>query len=93
MIKESGLIGIWEDLSDDMTISDDNVNLCQPMLRPINNDNYFLGEAVFARCLSSLKPERVEASSQLSSPAQTTYDGDKAEFVEHIRKVINSVIL
>jgi 6-phosphogluconate dehydrogenase len=46
-----------------------------------------LGEAVFARCLSSLKDERVEASKQLKGPAVTKYSGDKKEFVEHIRKV------
>ena len=45
------------------------------------------GEAVFARCLSSLKDERVEASKQLKGPAVTKYSGDKKEFVEHIRKV------
>ena len=45
-----------------------------------------LGEAVFARCLSALKDERVEASKQLKGPAVTKYSGDKNEFVEHIRK-------
>jgi 6-phosphogluconate dehydrogenase len=46
-----------------------------------------LGEAVFARCLSSLKDERVQASKQLKGPAVTKYSGDKKEFIEHIRKV------
>ena len=42
---------------------------------------------MFARCLSSLKDERVQASTQLKGPAKTKYEGDKKEFVEHIRKV------
>jgi len=45
------------------------------------------GEAVFARCLSSLKDERMEASHLLLGPKVTRYDGDKKEFAEHIRKV------
>lgn len=45
------------------------------------------GEAVFARCLSSLKEERVEASRSLSGPQGVKYDGDKAAFLEDIRKV------
>lgn len=45
------------------------------------------GEAVFARCLSSLKDERVQASKVLHGPASSKYTGDKAEFIEHIRKV------
>ncbi|XP_028393838.1 6-phosphogluconate dehydrogenase, decarboxylating-like [Dendronephthya gigantea] len=47
-----------------------------------------IGEAVFARCLSSLKDERVEASKQLKGPSVTKYSGDKKEFVEHIRKAL-----
>lgn len=45
------------------------------------------GEAVFARCLSSLKEERVEASCSLSGPEGVKYSGDKAAFLEDIRKV------
>ena len=45
------------------------------------------GESVFARCLSALKDERVHASTKLKGPANTKYEGDKAEFIEHIRKV------
>ena len=48
------------------------------------------GESVFARCLSSLKSERVEASKVLKGKIVSKYDGDKKEFVEHIRKVILS---
>ncbi|XP_072036431.1 6-phosphogluconate dehydrogenase, decarboxylating-like [Amphiura filiformis] len=47
-----------------------------------------IGEAVFARCLSSLKGERIEASKHLPGPAAVKFDGDKAEFVEHIRKAL-----
>lgn len=45
------------------------------------------GEAVFARCLSSLKEERVEASRSLSGPQGVKFQGDKAVFLEDIRKV------
>ncbi len=36
-----------------------------------------IGESVFARCLSSIKDERVRASGVLRGPEQTTYSGDK----------------
>lgn len=45
------------------------------------------GEAVFARCLSSLKEERVEASRSLSGPQGVKFSGEKAAFLEDIRKV------
>lgn len=47
-----------------------------------------IGESVFARCLSSLKNERVEASKVLKGKIVSKYDGDKKEFVEHIRKAL-----
>ncbi|GLH05796.1 6-phosphogluconate dehydrogenase, decarboxylating [Gryllus bimaculatus] len=47
-----------------------------------------IGEAVFARCLSSLKDERRQASSVLKGPTNTTYKGDKKEFLEHIRQAL-----
>lgn len=46
-----------------------------------------IGESVFARCLSSLKEERVAASKQLPGPGKIQFDGDVKEFVEHIKKV------
>lgn len=49
------------------------------------------GEAVFARCLSSLKDERVEASRSLSGPQGVKFSGDKAAFLEDIRKVEHTV--
>ncbi|KAM4704415.1 6-phosphogluconate dehydrogenase, decarboxylating [Rhinophrynus dorsalis] len=47
-----------------------------------------IGEAVFARCLSSLKSERIVASKQLKGPIQTTFKGDKKTFLEDIRKAL-----
>lgn len=47
-----------------------------------------VGESVFARCLSSLKDERVEASKSLPGPSETRYKGDRTEFIEHIRKAL-----
>jgi len=46
-----------------------------------------IGEAVFARCLSALKDERVEASKILNGPA-TTFDGDKAELIEDLKQAL-----
>ena len=43
---------------------------------------------MFARCLSSLKDERVQASKQLTGPSETTYSGDKKEFIENIRQAL-----
>lgn len=48
----------------------------------------FLAESVFARCLSSLKNDRVAASKKLEGPKQTKYTGDKTAFIEDIRLVI-----
>ncbi|XP_006785836.1 6-phosphogluconate dehydrogenase, decarboxylating [Neolamprologus brichardi] len=47
-----------------------------------------IGEAVFARCLSSLKDERVEASRSLSGPQGVKFSGNKATFLEDIRKAL-----
>lgn len=46
-----------------------------------------IGEAVFARCLSALKDERVEAAKVLSGPA-TKFDGDKAALVEDLKQAL-----
>ncbi len=46
-----------------------------------------IGEAVFARCLSAMKDERVEAS-VLFPHEIPEYTGDKAEFIECIRKAL-----
>jgi len=47
-----------------------------------------IGEAVFARCLSSLKDERVEAEKQLQGPANTRYQGNREEFINHIKNAL-----
>merc|ERR1712077_17523 len=47
-----------------------------------------IGEAVFARCLSSIKSERMRASEVLKGPDVTKYSGDKKEFIEDIRKAL-----
>lgn len=44
-------------------------------------------EAVFARCISAIKDERVAASKILSGP-EGLYQGDKQEFLEAIRKAL-----
>lgn len=47
-----------------------------------------IGESVFARCLSSLKEARVAASSKLHGPTSAHFTGDKAAFVDHVRKAL-----
>lgn len=42
-----------------------------------------IGEAVFARCLSALKDERVAASKELKGPS-ATFQGDKLAFVKDL---------
>jgi len=44
-------------------------------------------EAVFARCLSALKDERLAASKVLAGPNKV-YDGDKKLFTEHLRQAL-----
>jgi len=46
-----------------------------------------IAEAVFARCISAIKDERVAASKILSGPAKIT-DIDKKEFIGNIRKAL-----
>lgn len=46
-----------------------------------------IGEAVFARCLSAQKDERVVASKVIKGP-QPTFTGDKNAFVEDIRQAL-----
>lgn len=46
-----------------------------------------IAEAVFARCLSSIKDERVNAS-KLFNKERKIYDGDKKAFAEDIRKAL-----
>lgn len=46
-----------------------------------------IGEAVFARCLSAMKEERVEASKVLQGP-KPSFTGDKKQFVEDLREAL-----
>lgn len=43
-------------------------------------------DAVFARYLSSLKQQRVAASKVLSGPQSEAFSGDKADFIEKVRR-------
>lgn len=45
-------------------------------------------ESVFARFLSAMKEERVEASKILKGPHNAPYEGDEREFVEAVRKAL-----
>ncbi len=46
-----------------------------------------IAEAVFARCLSAIKEERVAASKELSGP-EVIFDGDAEAFVEAIKSAL-----
>ncbi len=46
-----------------------------------------IGEAVYARTLSAMKEERVEASKILSGPTPN-FEGDKKAFIEDLRKAL-----
>ncbi|WP_423394861.1 NADP-dependent phosphogluconate dehydrogenase [Burkholderia sp. LMG 21824] len=45
-------------------------------------------ESVFARVLSSLKTERIAASKILSGPVAVPLDGDRAAFIEAVRRAL-----
>jgi len=47
-----------------------------------------IGESVFARCLSALKDERVAASKILTGPEAKPEVGDRAEFIENVRRAL-----
>ncbi|MCL1952072.1 MAG: decarboxylating NADP(+)-dependent phosphogluconate dehydrogenase [Oscillospiraceae bacterium] len=46
-----------------------------------------IGEAVYARCLSAIKEERVRASAILTGPSGK-FEGDRAAFIEDIRQAL-----
>lgn len=46
-----------------------------------------IGEAVFARCLSSLKAERTRASEKLKGP-EISFSGDKQEILDDIEQAL-----
>ncbi|CAM3190534.1 gluconate-6-phosphate dehydrogenase, decarboxylating [Xenorhabdus nematophila ATCC 19061] len=45
-------------------------------------------ESVFARYISSMKDQRVAASNVLSGPEVQPFNGDKAEFIEKVRRAL-----
>lgn len=47
-----------------------------------------IGEAVFARCLSSMKDERVRASKALAGPALKPFEGDKQQFIDDLEQAL-----
>jgi 6-phosphogluconate dehydrogenase len=47
-----------------------------------------IGESVFARCLSALKEERVDASKILLGPATKASVGDRVTFIEDVRRAL-----
>lgn len=47
-----------------------------------------IGEAVFARCLSAIKAERVEASKVLSGPQIERLEGDKQQFIDDLEQAL-----
>src|SRR3954454_22195485 len=47
-----------------------------------------IGEAVFARCLSAIKEERVRASKVLNSPGKSEAPQDKKAFIEDVRRAL-----
>ncbi len=55
------------------------LNLGQPLT--------LIGEAVFARCLSALKEERVKASKSLKGP-RTSFRGDKEKFLHDLSQAL-----
>lgn len=47
-----------------------------------------IGEAVFARCLSALKDERVAAAKVLPGPKTAKFSGNKAKFVDDLQQAL-----
>lgn len=47
-----------------------------------------IGEAVFARCLSSLKNERQRASKLLVPPKRQPFEGDKEQFIDDLEQAL-----
>jgi len=47
-----------------------------------------IGEAVFARCLSAMKADRVEASKILPSGPCEVFKGDKQKFIDGVRDAV-----
>ena len=47
-----------------------------------------IGEAVFARCLSAIKEERMQAAKVLNPAAKPAFTGDRAAFIEDVRRAL-----
>ncbi|KAK4688884.1 hypothetical protein P7C73_g1229, partial [Tremellales sp. Uapishka_1] len=47
-----------------------------------------IGEAVFARCLSSIKEERIRASKVIQAPARDAFQGDKQQFIDDLEQAL-----
>jgi 6-phosphogluconate dehydrogenase len=47
-----------------------------------------IGEAVFARCLSAIKEERVRASKYISGPQKEPFRGDKQLFIDDLEQAL-----
>jgi len=45
-------------------------------------------ESVFARFISAMKDERVQASKILTGPTSITFNGDRKEFIEQVRQAL-----
>jgi 6-phosphogluconate dehydrogenase len=45
-------------------------------------------EAVYARCLSAIKDERVKAAKILKGPSDVRFTGDREEFIESVRRAL-----
>ncbi|EIN13558.1 6-phosphogluconate dehydrogenase [Punctularia strigosozonata HHB-11173 SS5] len=47
-----------------------------------------IGEAVFARCLSALKEERIRASKVIAGPQKEAFRGDKKQFIDDLEQAL-----
>ena len=54
----------------------------------VNNTVTLIGEAVFARCLSAIKAERIRASKVISGPQREPFRGDKQQFIDDLEQAL-----
>lgn len=47
-----------------------------------------IGEAVFARCLSSIKEERIRASRVIAGPQKEAFKGDRQQFIDDLEQAL-----
>lgn len=47
-----------------------------------------IGEAVFARCLSAIKEERVRASKVITGPQNEPFRGDRQQFIDDLEQAL-----